>query len=113
MNALRYRYSDPTKSQATDIQSTWATAQLTRLDLTKATKETNEYLYRTDGTLYGHKNIKEQVDQAGFGNANLAAAATAKKEVTTKETTPSKTWIWLAAGLVCIIILLAYLKFLR
>ncbi len=102
-----------TKVQKTDIQTTSSNAQLTQLDLTKATKETNEYVYRTDGTLYGHKNIKEQLDQAGFGTAKLETAATAKKEVIIKESAPSKTWIWVGAGLVCIIILLAYVKFLK
>ncbi|MHA4896276.1 hypothetical protein ACXZ1K_16100 [Pedobacter sp. PWIIR3] len=101
-----------TKELGKETQTVTATADITQLDLTKATKETNEYYYRTDGTLYGHKNIKEQVDQAGFGSAKLESAITAKKEVTLKESRPSKTVIWVGVIVFTIVLLVIILFYL-
>lgn len=93
-----------TTAKTTDVASTSAIAELTQLDLSKATKETNEYFYRTDGTLIGHKNIKEQVDQAGYGTAQLESNATAKKDVVVKESTPDKTFIWVGAVILSLLL---------
>ena len=100
-----------TSAKTTEVASASATAELTQLDLTKATKETNEYFYRTDGTLIGHKNIKEQVDQAGYGSAQLASKATAKKDVLVKESTPDKTVVWVGAALLSIVALIIVNQF--
>lgn len=102
-----------TSAKTTDTQTSAASADFTQFDSSKATKETNLYLYRTDGSLYGHKNIKEQVDQTGFGTANLESKATAEKETAVKESTPSGTWVWIGAFLLCIGLLVIYIRFLR
>ncbi|MES2830080.1 MAG: hypothetical protein V4687_18120 [Bacteroidota bacterium] len=100
-----------TKTEEVETEATVAKADITQLDLTKATKETNEYYYRTDGTLQGHKKISEQVDKAGYGTAKIDAKATLKKEVVVKESIPLKTWMWISGILIIVFgVLLIYFK---
>ncbi|MHA4894130.1 hypothetical protein ACXZ1K_05205 [Pedobacter sp. PWIIR3] len=100
-----------TREQSHELQTTSATAGLSQLDLTKATKETNEYFYRTDGSLLGHKNIKEQVNQSGFTTAKIEKSATANKEVIIKDSLPSNTLIWIA-GIGMVLVLLVVMRLL-
>ncbi|RZK88133.1 MAG: hypothetical protein EOO98_12865 [Pedobacter sp.] len=93
-----------TKAQSTQTETLVKTADLAQLELSSATKETKAYLYRTDGTLYSYKNVKEQIDHKGYETANIKEQANAKKEITTKEAEPSQMWMYITGGIILILV---------
>jgi len=83
------------------------------LVLKTAIKETNTLTYNPDGSILQFQQIQEEMASSEAVQLSGIEKATAKKDLSVKESVPMKSWLWLGALVLLLVALMIYLKFIR